>query len=82
MNDFGRQILILIAVMALLMAITLFALRTPSVNSDSPDLSPDISLTVSNYNGPGSQIINQSLTGLGLMYEDITRLTNSKTDED
>ena len=80
MDDLTRQIVILLAVMTCLSIITYFLINvseTPSTSSlDVP--TPEIDA----YTGPGSEILNQSLQGLNLLYHDLHPEENqSKTSE-
>jgi len=71
MNDTNRQIIILIAVMALLTAITLFVFDNSELSEESKF--PEIpSPSVESYSGPGAGLVNQSAEGLTLLYKDIT----------
>lgn len=78
MDDVTRQIVILITVMTLLSIITYFLINvsetpsTPSPSISTPEIEP--------YTGPGSGILNQSLHGLGMLYNDIYSHEENQTE--
>lgn len=73
MNNITRQIVLLLSIMLFLSTITIFLLQTSDVRTInlSSNSTEKSNTSMPSYNGPGSELVDESVKGLKELREDV-----------